>query len=182
MKPKFNYTNFIAFSLLLAGCNQGVTNAQLDEQKKIVQELQTKIDKLEAKLFFSDTVKDWDKVAYLTPGADGYSVVKFDLGYLTIALDDIKPYANGSKVTLRFGNTLSSTITGLTATLEWGKVDKNGLPDNETTKSREVKFKESLRSGAWTQANVVLEGVLPTELGYVRVSKLDHTGIVLDRR
>ena len=27
-----------------------------------------------------DLFKDWDKIAYLTPGAEGYSTVGFDLG------------------------------------------------------------------------------------------------------
>ena len=124
-------------------------------------------------------IKDWDKVAYLTPGSDGYAAVKMDLGYLTVNLANIAPYANGSKVSLTFGNLTSATIDGLKATIEWGSVDDKGLPKNEEAKSREIKLTESLFSGAWNKADVVLEGVPPTALGFVRVRDVTHQGIRL---
>jgi hypothetical protein len=123
----------------------------------------------------------WDRIAYLTPGADGYSVIRSDLGLLTVALKNIAPYANGSRVTLRFGNTTSATINGVKATLEWGSVDEKGHAINATAKSKNVTFNEPLRTGSWTSVAVVLEGVPATNLGFVRVKDLDHTGIRLSR-
>jgi hypothetical protein len=120
-----------------------------------------------------------DEVAYLTPGEEGYSVVKSDIGAITVSLKDVKPYANGSRITLQFGNILNATITGVKAKLEWGSVDAKGIPKNETQKSREITFSKSLRSGSWTKISVVLERVPPSDLGFVRVRELKHTGIIL---
>jgi hypothetical protein len=123
--------------------------------------------------------EDADGIAYLTPGTDGYSLIKSDLGYLTVALKDVQPYANGTRVTLRFGNLTSATINGATATLEWGRIDEKGSPKNGEARSRKVKFDESLKGGSWTQVQVVLDGVPPQEFGFVRVRDMTHAGIVL---
>jgi hypothetical protein len=176
----------------LSACDQPATNAaqesrlkaaeaKLDKTQGDVAALRAEITDLKKKREFDDLVKLWDKVAYLTPGAEGYSAVRFDLGVLTVQLADVKPYANGSKVTLRFGNTLSSSITGLKATVEWGKVDDKGAPDNDNAKSKDMTFVETLKGGAWTPISVVLDGIPPAQLGFVRVSNVSHTGIQLLR-
>src|SRR6266496_305209 len=152
---------------------------RLNDTEKKLAILQGTVTELKGSKQWDDLVKDWDKIAYLTPGAEGYSTVGFDLGVLTVKLDDVKPYANGSKVTLRFGNVLSSAIDGLTATIEWGRVNDKGVADNTSAKSREMIFNQTLQGGAWTSIPVVLEGLPPTELGFVRVSKIHHTGIKL---
>lgn len=123
-------------------------------------------------------MQNMDRVAYLTPGESGYSVVQSDLGVITVSLKDIQPYANGSKITLRLGNTTSATINGAQATLDWGSADSAGLPAG-AEKSREVTFAESLPAGAWTDCKIVLEGVPPVQLGYVRVREMKHSGIRL---
>lgn len=128
-----------------------------------------------------ELLRSFETVAYLTPGESGYSAVHFDLGVLTVQLANVTPYANGSKVVLRFGNTLSSSINGLKATIEWGKVTDKGLADNETAKSKDVTLTETLRGGSWTSIPIVLEGVLPVDLGFIRVRNLAHTGIELIR-
>lgn len=182
----------LTLSLLLTACDQFSPNAALESR---VRAAEAKLEKTEADLAalqaqatdlkqrreFDDLLQDFDKIAYLTPGAEGYSTIGFDLGVLTVQLSDVKPYANGSKVTLRFGNTLSSSINGLRATIEWGKVSDIGVPDNNNTKSKEMAFVETLRGGAWTPISVVLDGIPPTDLGFVRVSKVSHAGIQLLR-
>jgi uncharacterized protein DUF3251 len=125
--------------------------------------------------------KNWDAIAYLTPGGEGYTVIQTDLGRVTVKLVNVQPYANGSRVTIQFVNLMSATINGAKAQLEWGSVDNKGSPKNESAKSREVKFGEDLRAGAWTNVQVVLEGVPPTDLGFVRVRDFTHAGITLLR-
>jgi hypothetical protein len=107
--------------------------------------------------------------------------VKSDLGVLTVSIANIAPYANGSKVTLQFGNLSAATIDGLKAKLEWGSVDKNGRPNNENAKSRDVSFNEPLMSGSWTNSNIVLEGVPPQALGFIRLRDVGHHGVKLRR-
>jgi hypothetical protein len=63
----------------------------------------------------------------------------------------------------------------------WGPVDKDGTPKNADAKSRDVVFTESLTSGGWTTAELVLEGVPPTDLGFVRLHDVGHRAIRLRR-
>ena len=63
--------------------------------------------------------QEFDGAAYLTPGAEGYSVVRADLGALTVKIDNVEPYANGSRITLQIGNLTSATINGAKAKMDW---------------------------------------------------------------
>jgi hypothetical protein len=66
-------------------------------------------------------------------------------------------------------------------TLEWGKVDEKGLPENDKAKSRDVTFNEALPAGAWTISDLILDGIPPSELGFVRLKQVTHRGIGLRR-
>lgn len=164
--------------LLLAGCDQSSKVSTLENK---VASLEKEINDLKQKVELNQMLSGFDRIAYLTPGSDGYSVVKSDLGVLTVSIVNIVPYANGSKITLQFGNLSAATIDGLKGTLEWGSVDKNGIADDDNTKSREVSFNDPLISGSWTNSNVVLEGVQPQALGFVRLKDLSHRGVRLRR-
>lgn len=171
-----------ATSLLLAGCGQNANTAlekKLEATNAQLTSLQIELAEYKQKTDLNEFVANFEKIAYLTPGSDGYSAVKFDLGILTVQLADVKPYANGSKVTLKFGNVLSASIRGLKTTIDWGRVDAKGVPMNESAKSKEVTFIETLRAGAWTPVSIVLDGLPPNELGFVRVHDVTHTGINL---
>jgi hypothetical protein len=154
---------------------------RIDELNTKVAALQKTVNDNESSRKFDDMLARFDRVAYLTPGSTGYSAVRMDLGYLTVAIDDIKPYANGSKVRLRFGNPFVATINGLKTKLEWGTVNKDGAADNENEKSRQITLTDPLLPGAWTHVEIVLDGVPPSNLGFVRLSEVTHTGIALRR-
>lgn len=178
------FTLVLLCCFLLPACDQfsnsdAALKQRLNDTEKKVATLEGTVTELKASKQWDDLAKDSDKIAYLMPGAEGYSTVVFDLGVLTVKLDDVKPYANGSKVTLRFGNVLSSAIDGLTGTIEWGRVNERGFADNSSAKSKEMTFTQTLQEGAWTSVPIVLEGLPPAELGYVRLSKIHHTGIRL---
>lgn len=165
-------------TFLLASCSSDLS--------RDVAELRGRTDALEAEVTAIKTdreieklFRDFDKIAFLTPGSDGYAVIKTDLGILTVTLKDIQPYANGSRVILTWGNPMSATINGLKAKIEWGKVNEEGSPQNDSAKSRDFTFSESLTSGSWTNVPVVLEAVPPAELGFIRIRDATHTGIRL---
>jgi hypothetical protein len=173
---------------LTVGCSDEHQVAQVTALQKKADDLDAEIKTLKAsmaemerKQAMEELTQDTASVAYLTLGAQGYSIIQSDLGYLTVQLANLEAYANGTRVTLRFGNVTSATINGAKATLEWGRVDDSGAPKNDEEHSREVIFAESLRAGAWTQVRVVLDGVAPQEFGFVRVRDLSHSGIVLFR-
>lgn len=179
------------FSVSVVGCNQAQTSQQaptggadLNSIRNELEALKIEVEDLKEKQSqddFDQLFEGFKEIAYLQPGDTGYSVIRYDLGTLTVELSDVKPYANGSKVILKFGNPLASTVRGLKAKVEWGPTNENGSPDNESARSKDFTFTESLRSGAWTNVSVVLEDVPPTELGFVRVMNVAHTGISLNK-
>jgi hypothetical protein len=144
-----------------------------------VEKLKDSVKQLEQSKSYDEFMRNFDSIAYLTPGSGGYSVIQTDLGRITVMLENVQPYANGSRVTLQFGNLTSATINGAKATVEWGSVDAKGSANNDTARTREVTFSRSLRGGSWTEVPVVLEGVPPSALGFVRIREITHTGIVL---
>jgi hypothetical protein len=131
--------------------------------------------KLETSQSLRDMIDQFKGVAYLSPGSEGYEVIEFSLGTLAVSLEDIRPYANGSRVILDFGNPTSAMVTGISMNLEWGK----SASDAATTKTRQLTLTENLRGGAWTKIPVVLEGVPPTDLGFVRVKDFKNGGVSL---
>lgn len=176
-------TFLLLFAAALTACNyESSKKEDVDKLSKRIDSLELVVSEIQTTLKFNNLVRTFDQIAYLTPGSTGYTTVKSDLGTITVSLEDITSYANGSKVELRFGNTTAATINGFSALLEWGSMDANGYPDNTASKNREVNFSQSLKSGAWTKAKVVLEGIPPADLGYIRVKNLNHTGISLQAR
>lgn len=151
-----------------------------------VEALSTKFEHLEKQLeeqkqdaSIKELFASFSKVAYLTPGADGYSLVSYDLGTFTVKIKDVKSYANGSRVVLQFGNPLSATVRGLKLDLDWGKVDEKGLSIGDSEKTKTFTLAQDLVGGRWSSIPFILEGIPPTELGFVRVHDVSHTGIRL---
>ena len=190
MRPALAF--FVLFiSAFVSACGGG--NADLAQRVEALEReniqrvsdvtaLQTENTILKRQLSLLEFGSTWNDTAYLTPGDAGYSLLNFDLGKLTVQISDVTPYANGSKVVLTFGNLTSSKVQGLKAKVEWGKVAKDsGLPMEESAKTREVSFNEELRAGAWTKTEVVLEGLPPADLGFVRVGSAGHRGVLLSR-
>ena len=109
------------------------TNKDLGDLKKDVRTLQNQRN-------WDNVAKDSGKVAFLTPGDGGYSVLNTDFGTLTVTLVDIKPYAIGSRVVLRFGNPTAATLTDVSASVDWGSVDDKGLANNDSEKIERSSF------------------------------------------
>lgn len=169
---------------LLSGCTEKSQEAaalqkKTDDLQSQVKALNETVDKLERDASLDKFIRDSEGIAYLTPGAEGYSVIDSDIGRFTVQLMNVQAYASGTKVTLRFGNLTSATIDGAKVTIEWGRVDEKGNPKNDEARSREVTFNEALRAGAWTEVPVVLDGVPAQEFGFVRLRDMSHRGIRL---
>lgn len=185
----------VASGLVLTGCdsvgNPLTAQKTISTQQQQINALQKQVSSItkdltdvkqeQSKLATEEFFRGFDKIAYLQPGDSGYSLVHSDLGVLTVQIVNVEPYASGSKIVLRFGNPLATNINGLNVELDWGSVDSKGLAENDTAKSKEFTFSQSLNSGAWTSIPVILDGVPPDKLGFVRVRDVHHTGIGLRR-
>jgi hypothetical protein len=165
----------------LTACSPQQSTSELESRIKT---LEQEHRKLKAELIehkAEQFLESLDRLALLKPGDEGYSTVQFDLGTLTVQLADVSPYANGSKITLRFGNLTSARVNGMKGKLEWGQLNEKGYPDLGSAKSRDIELSESLGPGAWTSVPLVIEGTPPPALGFVRLGSLGHRGIGLAR-
>ncbi|MBY0469304.1 MAG: DUF3251 domain-containing protein [Burkholderiaceae bacterium] len=177
--PHFRLALTLSVVAALAACGAGQQDPRVPVLEGKVAELEKKIADLEFQASLQSDMKKWENVAYLTPGSSGYNVVRMDLGVLTVSISNIQPYANGSRVSLVFGNLTSAAIDGMKAKIEWGSVDDKGLPNNTEAKSREITPTELLQPGSWNKVDVILEGVPPSSLGFVRVRDVGHRAIRL---
>jgi hypothetical protein len=173
--------------LLFVGCSAG------DKQSgdsQAVQKLTSKVASLEASVevllqerTMREVTENSEKMARLTPGGTGYSVLNTAFGLVAVAIDDVRGYANGSKVVLRFGVLGSATILGASARVEWGAIDElTHTPDFLNAKSKEVKFADALLPARWNRVEVVLEEIPSGKLGWIHVSNVKNTGVRLYRQ
>lgn len=183
--PTIKTLTVVLVSVAASACQQDVSSAIDKEHKEItalqekVNALQSDVKTLQVDAQFSRFVQTMDGVAILHPGDGGYSVIKFDLGYMTVALDDVRAFANGSKVTLRFGNPLGADINGLNGKIQCGPTDKDGTPDWDHSTSKEFKEADTVPSASWKKVTIVVDGMPPNKIGFVRISDLTNTGIRL---
>src|SRR5688572_15898765 len=127
------------------GCTDGAArsaseSADIGSLKTQVETLLTKVEQLERAARDAQTERLLDNfydIAYLTPGSDGFSAVRTDIGTITATLTNVEPYANGSRITIRFGNPTSARIASLKATVEYGK-------DNTSQREKDVTFAAEL--------------------------------------
>lgn len=168
------------FVVTLSGCVEDSRVAALEKKVSVLEEKLSEVEKSSNELSFKYLLStEFAGVAYLTPGSTGYSTVRYDLGVMTVAIQDIQPYANGSKVQLRFGNPLAAAINGLKVNIDWGEVDEKGVANNNTARTKEYELVEMMRPNAWTNTTVVLENIPPNKLGFIRVKNVTHKGIRL---
>jgi hypothetical protein len=103
-------------------------------------------------------------------------------GIFFVALDDVKPFLNGQRLSLRIGNPQGATYNGFKMKFEWGKADPTLKPIIWTANSR-TKLEDSpldLRAGSWTKTEVVLAPATAEELSYLEVS-LETSTLTLSR-
>ena len=118
-------------------------------------------------------------VVDLVPGQDRYVLAKLDIGTLAISLETIRPSGAGSDIVLQIGNTSAAGLENLSATIQWGVLAADGTPQTAPERTREAPISENVQPGKWTRAVITLADVPPAELGFIRLSNIDFTGLIL---
>lgn len=129
------------------------------------------VSEIRAQLWLDSIIKDGTSSVFFKIGEDGYSIVSYDLGILIIGLDSIKEFSSGVKVNFRIANPSSVTVNGINAKLSW----KSKGSDKES--SKEIKLKQSLKPGVWTNAEYVLNDIDFKDFDYVKIENIKHEGI-----
>ncbi|WP_374990364.1 DUF3251 domain-containing protein [Sphingosinicella sp. LHD-64] len=144
-------------------------NSDVAILRREVAELRGQVSRLESESYRS---------AQLTPGSSGFVDIGSTIGTLTVSLQDVRPYANGSRVRLRSGNPTRATINRGELRITYGKTDQSGAPTGEP-RTMTLALTDELEEGGWTAINVNLEGVPPSDLGYLRLTEIIATSISL---
>ena len=124
-------------------------------------------------------LRDLDGVAVIRPADTGnYKLIRHDLGFMTISLEDVVAYASGTKIVISLGNPLMAKLTRVTMSLEYVAKGDDGkaMHDAAVTKSHSV---DKLPEGTFTKTVIVLEEVKPDRFAYMRVKDIEIGGIVL---
>ena len=133
-----------------------------------------RLDDLEQKVSQLERQADEDRrtknVAQLTPTGKGYAFLPTDAGALTVEIIDVAPYANGTRVKLRFGNLTNASISKLTAHLRWGASKDGETFSGNPREDLRHSFSEVLPPGAFHTEMLDLAGVPPSQLGLIELS------------
>jgi hypothetical protein len=164
----------LVVSAILLGCGQKEPlTGEIDDIKADIRSLERELKKANASIEMLGAVDLFstapENYATLTPGSDGFATVASNVGAMFVLMDNVRPYANGSKVRLRFGNLTSVAISSMTAFVGWGEMGKDGYP--EEAKSKEVTV-QNIRPGTMVAHEVTLDGLPSDTLGYVKVGRI----------
>lgn len=122
--------------------------------------------------------------ASLDPADQGFGVIRTVYGGLTVAIDDIVPLADGSRLTLRIGNLTAADINGGTLKVRYGRRQATGeafASWDAQLHSTDARFTQVLRSGTWNSVQVTLGGIPPNGIGHVRIEAGELPSISLKR-
>jgi hypothetical protein len=130
--------------------------------------------------------QDFQRNAIFDPLSGKYQVIWNDHGAFTVDIAEVAPYADGTRIKMTIGNLTSGKFTNGQFKLEWGA----RMPDPQapaTTKAAWQKTMQtqtvtfpSLEPGTFNTVVVSLPRTLPSSVGFIRVSELDLTTVILN--
>ncbi len=170
--------------LVALGCT---ANAGLESRvaalEKANQTLRLELELAELKMQAAELRLTEITEAPLDPAEPGFASVRTNNGQLVVSCDNVVPFGDGQKVTLRIGNPYAMTFRGLGLTIRYGsRAPRDPAPDSftlEQSTARE-KWSKSLRAkdmtlpdvlvpGSWTDVSFVLAPARPEDVGFIGV-------------
>jgi Protein of unknown function (DUF3251) len=104
---------------------------------------------------------------YFSASETGFDTMETGLGKVFVAIRDVKPYANGYKLTLDIGNPNFVTFGKVSGKVEWNKKDVYQWDKNRT---KEFSLTSNLLAGRWNKTEVVIAPAEKQELENIRIS------------
>lgn len=121
----------------------------------------------------------------IDPTSKAFSVVKTNNGHLLVSAEDVTPYGDGQKVTLRVGNPYGMSFSGFKMTARYGprapeipassdaKALRKWFSDHEewerSLRSKELSFTDELRPGRWNRVAMILAPATAHEVGTILI-------------
>lgn len=167
-----------AISAALAGCKQqdlGSVHNAIDSLERRASNLESENVLLNRRLAGIESQQGSRGSVSLDPAAStGYGVMETTHGLLVVSLDDLASRADGSRVSLRFGNLTAATFSGGTIRITYGPRFK---PEEESASSwldklrvQEMAIVDGIPAGAWTLLSAPLPGIKPDSIGHIEVT------------
>ena len=117
----------------------------------------------------------------------GFQPISTNFGVFLVALDDVKAYANGYKVTFELGNPQAVNFQGADIEVRWGpkrpddfKTLKYGdwLKQFRTSKQSTTRI---LKAGFWNPVEVVLAPAEAGDIGIIEITSISTKSVSLSR-
>lgn len=155
---------YVLAMLALAGCSN--RSSTVDDVARLeLETLRDKVSELEKR----------PKVitaAVLSTGDNGsFGFAKTDIGSLAFSLQDVKPFADGSRIKVQIGNPTTARIASLKAKVAYG--------NDSIIRELDHTVLSELRPASWTTVTIDLAGVKPTELSFVSFDSVSADQIIL---
>ena len=170
---------------LLFGCgkkeiqNNISPNPELSENNNSkIELLEQRIKTLEDKKEIDDFVNSFNRVVFIKIGTKEFQPIQTSVGFITVSIRDIQPFASGSKIHLDFGNPTSAGLK-IKFKIDYGSFNKDGSIKKEVEKTKDVNVVDTIKSASWNKTEVILEGLPNNELGYIRIHDLESPEIIL---
>jgi hypothetical protein len=186
-------------AIAVSACNAGTTGSaptapQADLSAKVTQ-MQVQIDSLRSQLesmqktqlqadrqlFTLSMTANADKSATFDPVTDqGYQRLDLGVAKVMVSISDIRPYADGVKVTLMIGNPNAVTFDGVDGSATYGpslssspgSAASVAAVESAMAKQKTIKLSlpDSLLPGRWNRVTLNLPGVKADDFGHLELS------------
>ncbi len=185
-----------SFLFFLSSCPEFKQSPFLDEFQKLKEEVSLlkvkyddiliKLKNINSQLSYHEIKLQQNDVAYIIISDKGYTNLNSNFGIFFIRVEDIKPYANGYKLSLSIGNPYFIRFIDFKFSVEWGKEFSQFSEDNsnatkllrsyedwkKSLNKKDISFTEILDSGCWTRVEIILSPASKNELGHIALSNL----------
>lgn len=157
-------------TLALVSCRQQpaapVVAASPSPNEAKLAELEKAVSQLQATSKF--------QIAYLKPGSPGWVVIETtDKMPLRVGMDEVKPNANGSEVTVQIGNPSSVSLRECSLQIGWGETKPDGTSVRDTWHDETRHFAETLPAGDFVTPKFQLADITPEKLGAVTIGRIE---------
>lgn len=157
----------IVLIILMAGCSQNNADTQKEiaSLKADVYLLKSSIEELKSEsIVTTEMTKQLSHTgAIFNPTDTTFRTISTKYGILLISIENIQPYANGSKITVSIGNPLSMQFSNCKFKAAWSSIDGGD------TLRKSVDRVGDLISGRWNPDTLILDGVTPDKLKSIAI-------------
>lgn len=151
-----------------------------------IQALKNKINYLEDEVgeIHANLVKSDRSTAYFSPESQDFLRLDSNLSSFFVSIKNVKPYADGFKLTLNLGNPNFASFQNVTLNITWGPritKDVTFLEAEKRKQTREVKIGRTILPASWNQTEVTIGPATKEDIGSISIS-IDTPSVALKAR